>query len=52
MLCSNWVKQEADGRVPNDAGSTVQIATPNAQPTASCAEHNGLKKNVMIKSIQ
>lgn len=29
------VKHEADGRVPNEAGSTVQRATPEAHPTAN-----------------
>ena len=47
------VKQEADGRVPNEAGSTVQRATPDPHPTANCAEHKGLmsRKQMLVHKI-
>ena len=44
------VKHDADGRVPKEAGSTVQRATPEAQPTANCAEHKGLVKKENYKT--
>ena len=36
------IRQEADGRLPNDKGSTLHTATPLAQLTASCEELKGL----------